>query len=145
MRRSGGARSSFCGDGDPLAMRPQTENVCLHQHPVPPQPSEALQDVALFHCLVQIAPGVAPQPFKGVEKPGSAQSMQSPVDGGELGSVLTRTAIATKGPQLSWWQDLVLCPKLVTFYLLAFFPTLNTQLEGIKPSITSSSRSQSQA
>lgn len=115
------------------------------EHPVPPWPSEALQDVALFHCLVQTTPGVAPQPCKGVEKHGCAQSMQSPVDGGELGSVLTRTAIATKGPQLSWWQDLILCPKPVTFYLLAFIPTLNTQLEGMEPSITSSSCSQSQA
>lgn len=52
------------------------------EHPVPPCPSEALKDVVLYHSLGQTTPGLAPQPLKGVEEHGSAQSLQSPLDEG---------------------------------------------------------------
>lgn len=52
-------------------------------HPELSRPSEALKDVAFYHCLGQTT-GLAPQPFKGKEKHGSAQSIQRALDGGQL-------------------------------------------------------------
>jgi len=75
-----------------------------------------------------------------LEKHGSDQSIHSLLDGGEVGSGVRSCAhilidkdshSCKRYPQLSWWQISIPYPKLLTFYLLAFFPKLSTQLEAI--------------